>query len=85
MVRWTWATKLKMKRERIKEGWGKCRMSNMLDAAFQRDALKSAVDNSVVQEGVKEEYQVEVHSDDDEEEQEDGVEPEGPAAIEPTD
>ena len=86
VVHWTWAAwnKLKKKQQLVKEGWGKCGMSLVLDAAFQRDALMSGVDSSAVLEGEEEDYEAEAQSDD-EEEHEDGVEAEGPAMIVQTD
>ena len=86
VVHWTWAAwnKLKKNQQLVKEGWGKCGMSLVLDAAFQRDALMSGVDSSAVLEGEEGDYEAEAQSDD-EEEHEDGVEAEGPAMIVQTD
>ena len=79
VVQWTWCAwdKLKRKQDLVKDGWLQCAMADVLDEAYQREAMRFCMGSSAEQVGEELAEQLETGSDA-EEEVEEGVEADGP-------
>jgi hypothetical protein len=83
LVHWAWSSwdKLKRKQDIIREGWGRCGLSGVLDKAQQLEAMRFCMSNKEEKLGEEPEDQLDTDSDG-EEELEAGVECDGPMEVE---
>ena len=79
LVHWAWSAwdKLTRKQELVKDGWSRCGLADVLDAAQQREAMRFCMSNKEQAPGVEVEDELTTGSDGEEEAVE-GVECEGP-------